>query len=159
MTLTAETLRDLVVYDPDTGAFTWRISRPGCHAGDPCGRISRLGYHEIGVCGKLRRANRLAVLYMTGEWPDGVVDHISRDRADNRWANLRVGTHQQNCWNTGPRGVVKGVSWDKEKRKWLAQARIDGAKKNLGRFACIGEAIKAHRQAVKSAHGAFAAFG
>ena len=156
--LTAERLRELVTYDPETGIFRWRFGRPGCRAGDKCGRVSHLGYAEIGIDGKLRRANRLAVLYMTGKWPDGIVDHINRDRADNRWSNLRVGSHQQNCWNVGPRGVVKGISWDKAKSKWLAQARIDGVKKNLGRYACIGAAIKAHRSAVRAAHGDFAAF-
>lgn len=156
--LTADELRALVCYDPDTGVFTWRVGRPGCRAGDRCGRVNQWGYQEIGIKGRLTPAHRLAVLYVTGEWPNGVVDHINRIRADNRWANLRVGTHQQNCWNAGPRGIIKGVSWDKAKRKWLAQARIDGVKRNLGRFACIGDAIKAHRAAVKDAHGTFAAF-
>ena len=156
--LTAERLRDLVVYEPETGMFRWRVSRPGCRAGDECGRVNSFGYAEVGVDGKLRRANRLAVLYMTGEWPSGVVDHINRDRADNRWANLRCGSHQQNCWNVGARGVVKGISWDATRRKWLAQARIDGVKRNLGRYACFALAVKAHRDAVRQAHGEFAAF-
>lgn len=160
MMLTAEKLRDLVDYDPDTGRFTWRASRPACRAGDECGRISRTGYREIGVCGRLHRANRLAVLYMTGQWPDGVVDHINRVKSDDRWCNLRVATHQQNCWNQGRRAgvLVKGVTWDKARGKWRAQARIGGIKKNLGRFDCFAHAVKAHREAVREAHGEFAAF-
>lgn len=156
--LTAERLRELVVYEPETGVFRWRVGRPGCRAGDECGRVSAWGYTEIGIDGKLRRANRLAVLYMTGQWPDGVVDHINRVRNDDRWENLRAATHQQNCFNGPARGAIKGISWDASRSKWLAQARIDGVKKNLGRFACIGAAIAAHRKAVRAAHGEFAAF-
>lgn len=156
--LTADRLRELVAYDPETGAFRWRVSRPGCRAGDACGRVSIFGYVEIGVDGRLHRANRLAVLYMTGAWPNGVVDHVNRARADNRWCNLRVATHRENCLNSKPRGQVKGISWDTSRAKWLAQARIGGVKKNLGRFACLGAAVKAHREAVRAAHGEFAAF-
>lgn len=29
---------------------------------------------------------------------------------------------------------ITGVSWDSSRKKWLAQIRIDGKKKNLGRY-------------------------
>lgn len=160
--LTAERLRELIEYDPETGAFTWAArSRPGVRVGDPCGRISHHGYHEIGVEYSLRRANRLAWLYMTGEWPDGDVDHINRDKADNRWCNLRLATRSQNSSNVDPArrrntsGFI-GVTFDKARDKWRAQIRIDGRKVNLGRFSDPVEAAKAHDDAARKAFGEFA---
>jgi hypothetical protein len=43
-------------------------------------------------------AHRLAWVYMTGEQPD-VIDHINRERDDNRFSNLRNGTFKDNSTN------------------------------------------------------------
>lgn len=160
--LTADRLRELVDYDPETGAFVWIVkSRPACRVGDPCGRISRQGYHEIGLDYVLHRANRLAWLYMTGEWPDRDVDHINRNKSDNRWANLRLATRSQNSANVSiaqrrnTSGYL-GVTFDKSRDKWRAQIRIKGRKVNLGRFACPIEAAKAHDAAAWREFGEFA---
>lgn len=156
--LTAERLRELINYDPDTGIFTWRIGRPGASKGSVCGRISHLGYREICVDRKLYRACRLAVLYMTGRFPDGLVDHVNRQRSDDRWENLRPCTQRQNMANCVARNGIKGISWDNQRGRWLAQARIGGVKKNLGRYQCLGAAINAHRSAVTADAKEFARF-
>lgn len=160
--LTAERLRELVDYNPETGEFVWIArGRPACRAGDPCGRISRQGYHEIGIEYRLHRANRLAWLYMTGEWPDRDVDHINRDKADNRWCNLRLATRSQNSANVAlaarrnTSGFL-GVTFDKSRNKWRAQIRIGGRKVNLGRFTDPVEAAKAHDAAAWQEFGDFA---
>lgn len=159
--LTAQRLRELVHYDPETGVFTWiAASRPGVRIGDRCGRVSRLGYREIGVEYGLRRANRLAWLYMTGEWPDGDVDHINRDKLDDRWSNLRLATRSQNMANVALRsnstsGFI-GVTFDKARGKWRAQIRIDGRKVNLGRYATAEEAARVYDAAAVDSFGGFA---
>ena len=38
--------------------------------------------------GELYRAERVAWLLQTGEWPEGEIEHINGDHGDNRWANL-----------------------------------------------------------------------
>ena len=89
--LTYERLRELLHYDPETGAFTWIKStyRKG-QPGTPAGCLSkRLGYILIGIDKRLYYAHRLAFLWMTKQWPEKEVDHINLDKADNRWANLR----------------------------------------------------------------------
>jgi hypothetical protein len=159
--LTAQRLRELLHYDPETGVFTWvAMSRPGVRVGDRCGRVSRLGYREIGVEYGLRRANRLAWLYMTGEWPSGDVDHINRDKLDDRWCNLRLATRSQNSANVALRpnstsGFI-GVTFDKARDKWRAQIRIAGRKVNLGRFASAEEAARAYDAAALKEFGEFA---
>jgi hypothetical protein len=48
------------------------------------------GYRYIEIEGKLYRADEVMWAMVTGEWPEGEIDHINGDRGDNRWVNLRV---------------------------------------------------------------------
>lgn len=158
----AARLKDLVSYEPQSGRFTWAKARKGCRLGGECGRIARTGYREIGIDGRLYHAHRLAVLYMTGEWPEQVVDHINRDKADNRWSNLRVASQSQNMANVDVRqsntSGHPGVTWDKSRSKWRAQIRIDGVKTNLGRFEHFEDAVSAVNAAARKQWGGFASW-
>lgn len=65
------------------------------------------------------------------------VDHRDRDKLNNTSVNLRWATQQQNTRNSPSRrgsSVYKGVTWDKQKGKWMAQISIGGAHKFLGYF-------------------------
>jgi len=106
-------------YDPETGIFTWAIDKSGRKAGEVAGYTQRNGYIIIREFGKSQSAHRLAWLYMTGEWPQGFIDHIDRNRANNAWANLRIVTRSQNARNSVrprlknpglPRGVIPTVT-------------------------------------------------
>lgn len=78
-------------------------------------------------------------------------DHINRDRLDNRRGNLREATHAQNSQNLGSfaggSSVHRGVTWDKETRKWLVQIRANGKTVKVGRFKNEDEAAEAARLA------------
>ena len=158
--LTREYLRSVIDYSPDTGEFRWSSARRGVRIGELCGRINNHGYREIGVAGKLHQAHRLAFLYMTGEMPKNVVDHINGDRADNRWINLRPANQSQNMANVGGRSTntsgAPGVVWDADRQKWRAQLRVNGKKKNLGRFASFEDARNAVNAAARQQWGEFA---
>lgn len=154
-------LKEVLHYDPETGEFRWRMPRRGVVVGALCGRVSKgHGYRDIGIDNTLWRAHRLAFLYMTGRLPENDVDHINRDKTDNRWGNLREANDSQNMSNV-PRkrlnttGLI-GVVWDKSRGKWRAQIRINGRKTNLGRFATREEAARAHDEAAIRAFGEFA---
>jgi hypothetical protein len=64
------------------------------------------------------------------------VDHINRNRTDNRRCNLRYATRTQNQANTGKqknnRSGYKGVSW--HKTKWEARIKYGAKKLYLGRY-------------------------
>lgn len=107
--LTQERLRELLIYDPETGLFTYRINRRGrVQAGDLAGTIKAdNGYVQICIDGAAYFAHRLAVLYMMGRWPVYDIDHRNGVRAENRWRNLRECTRGQNRQNTEALGYSK----------------------------------------------------
>ena len=152
--LTAERLRKALDYDPDTGIFTRRYTQGGRKIGDAAGSTSVHGYRVIKIDGRQYRAHRLAWLYVHGRWPRDQIDHINRDKTDNRIANLREATNGQNNANVGAsrrnlRGV-RGVGTH-HSGKYLAYFRG----KSLGLYSTAKEAESVSRAARERAYGAF----
>lgn len=160
--LTVERLKTLVHYDPETGTFTAACDRPGgIMTGQRLGWKSGKGYIYIMLDRRNYKANRLAWLYMKGYWPPHQVDHINHDKADDRWANLRAATNQENQRNIRkPRkdngSGVRGVGWHKRIGKWQASIRVDGRLVALGYFESIDAAAKVRRDAELRLFGEFA---
>lgn len=161
--LTQDRLKELLHYDPETGVFTWRASRGGRVSGSVAGSASLSGYTIIRITvgsGKPTdfRAHRLAFLYMTGSFPIGDVDHIDRDRKNNRWSNLRACSRSQNLANSSIRSDntsgVRGVSFDKERGKYLWQC-VSGGIKSQGREDSLEAATLARNRAAMKLHGEF----
>lgn len=75
-----------------------------------------------------------------------IVDHINRDRKDNRRNNLRFVTPSQNAQNRsktdGCSSQYKGVSYAKNCKKFLARVKIKGVSHNIGYFDKEIEAAK-----------------
>jgi hypothetical protein len=101
--ITCERVRQLLVYDPATGVFTWAAGVEGRggkrRAGTVAGTTRPDGYVRISLDGKKYEAARVAWLYVTGAWPLGDVDHRDTDPGNNRWANLRDVSHAKNMEN------------------------------------------------------------
>lgn len=151
--ITQDRLKDVLDYDPLTGIFRWKIqlSSRGV-TGAVAGHPTPTKYVRIRIDSQSYTAHRLAWLYVYGVWPNGELDHINQNKHDNRIANLRDVTHQQNGWNIPTKcsntSGHPGVSWDKERSKWLAVIRLQDRRVNLGRFTDINDAIAAREQAV-----------
>lgn len=81
------------------------------------------------------------------------VDHINRDKLDNRRSNLRYATRSMNNYNSGPPKTntsgVKGVSWFKPAKKWRAYIG-SRPRTELGYFDNFKEAVNAREQAEKA---------
>jgi hypothetical protein len=176
--MTAEQLRALMHYDPDTGLFRWREGINHWRAGLPAGtryrqrkngpeRIaivigtsSKKYYEMIGIRKHVYKAHRLAWLYVYGEWPDKEIDHINGDPTDNRIVNLRLATPSQNAANRGLRANntsgIKGVSWSKRSQRWLVHVTYEGAIYHLGLYDRIEDAKEAREKAADYLHGKFA---
>jgi hypothetical protein len=158
--ITAEKLRSVLHYNPDTGVFMWITSGSGRRIGVPAGSHDQDGYIRIVVLGREYRAARLAWLYMTGEWPPDEVDHRNLVKSDNVWTNLRAATKTQNQANRTAhrdnKSGLKGVGWDTQARKWRASINANHKTHNLGNFDCPAAAHFAYIIAADKAFGEFA---
>lgn len=146
--LTQQRLKEILSYDPITGEWTRiKSTSNSCKVGDKVGLIGTWGYRRIKIDGKKYQSGRLAWLYMTGEWPDGEIDHINRNPCDDAWVNLRVVSKSRNQWNTGTRSDnksgVPGVRFDGT--KWRVAIKIKGKDKHLGLFESFDDAVTARR--------------
>ena len=163
--LDAEELRRLVNYDCQTGVFTWKARAENYatsqrFAGKKSGCPSKSGYLRMMVNGKLYYCHRLAWLYMTGRWPKADIDHINRNRSDNRWCNLREASRSQNNVNAGMRknntSGLKGAFFCQDKKKqWQAKIGLNGKGKHLGYFNTKEEAHAAYLAAARATYGEF----
>jgi HNH endonuclease len=156
--VTADELRKLLSYNPDTGKFFWLVSLSWRRqAGDIAGsNISR--YRAICLNYVRYYEHVLAWLYMTGDWPASEIDHKDRNGRNNRWSNLRLATHAENGANTKGRGIsgLKGAYWDVSRNKWRSQITYQGKTINLGRFASAEEAHAAYMVKAKALFREFA---
>lgn len=86
-------------------------------------------------------------------------DHANMDTLDNRRANLRLCTHQQNSWNQGVRAnntsKYKGVYLQKTNGKWRARIMLNGKYKYLGCFRTAKEAALTYNKAALDFYGEY----
>lgn len=110
----------------------------------PAGSIARNGYRTFVIDRKHYLAHRLAWLYHYGEWPNGDIDHINRNKDDNRITNLRVVDKTINQANSGVQinntSGYRGVSKARGRNKWRVTITHKGKDINLGSFSSLEEA-------------------
>ena len=152
-------LREFLSYEPRTGLFRWiKTQSTRIRVGDVAGSFTANGYIQIRFDKRLYLAHRLAVFFMTGEWPEATVDHD--DRANNRWGNLRVASYSQNSGNMAKRpsntSGFKGVFYQKGRKRPFAQIMVDGKTIRIGSFDTPEEAAVAYEAAAIKYFGEFA---
>ena len=158
--MTKEDWLKIVSYDPETGIFRWLIRvRSTLPAGSRAGTVRKDGYRLILHKGEHVYEHRLAWAIMTGEElmedefrgkrPGLQLDHINRDRSDNRWVNLRIATRQQNQGNR----VVKG--YFNHRGRWRVNVRKDGKFLSYASFKTEAEAAVAAQELRRQAFGEF----
>lgn len=170
-----EVLRQLLDYDPETGAFTWKPRGPewfydgakqkardfaarwnSAYAGKPALSALSDGYRCGTLLGVGVSAHRIAWVWWHGKEADSI-DHINGNTSDNRITNLRSVTKAENARNhkrrkdnaSGFVGIHKG-KWG----RWIVQ--VQG--KHHACFPCLGQAIKARKEAERR-HGFHANHG
>lgn len=87
------------------------------------------------------------------------IDHVDRDKLNNTESNLREANGTENNRN---KGLTKrntsgktGVSWSKEREKWIAYIRYGGKNRNLGGFVNFDDAVACRIAAEKKYYGEF----
>jgi hypothetical protein len=157
-------LRELLSYDPFTGALTW-LERPREHfkdirsftrwknryAGTVASHVGARGYIIVHINGQNYLGHRIAWALHFGGWPDGQVDHINGIRSDNRIANIRTVDWIENARNTciarNNKSGVTGVCWTPSWGCWMAHIGVAGKNIQLGRFKTRADAIRARKAA------------
>jgi hypothetical protein len=160
-------LQACFIYKTETGDLIWR-TRPRQHfaharswsrhntqfAGNVAGNIDIEGYRIILLNRVPYKSHRIAWKLVTGEEPPETIDHINGNRIDNRWANLRAATRDQQLGNqhlhrtntSGYRGVSPHLSG-----KWVARV----SRRHLGLFATPEAAYEAYKAAAREHFGDF----
>ena len=87
-----------------------------------------------------------------------IIDHINRNKLDNRKANFRYATKSQNRINSKTRtnntSGIQGVRF--EEGKWRVRISINGKYKHLGMYNNFDDAVKVRLKAEKEYYGEFA---
>ena len=108
---------------------------------------------------KVVKLHRLLGITFLGLEPGQEIDHISRNREDNRLSNLRVCTRAQNTRNVpsrrGSSSKYRGVHFNKRARKWRAVVVKDGKQHFLGYFTEELAALVAYDTKARELFGEF----
>ena len=154
--LTSSRLQELTRYDHETGKLFWKITRGAAVKDRAAGSINNDGYLYLSVDGHKYSVHRLVWLYVYGEWPKKLVDHINRVKTDNRIANLREATSAENNQNTPVLKTntsgYRGVCWCKRDSKWEAKIKHNKRTKFIGKFDCIEDAYQAYLDTAAMLH-------
>jgi hypothetical protein len=154
---------ELFFYDPCVGLFINKVQRSNIKVGAVAGTVEAAGYIVIRVDRKDYKAHRLAWLYMMGCFPASPMDHIDRDRANNKFENFRLASYADNAHNASlykkSSSGFKGVSRTKCGRKWKARITTGGKSLNLGEFISPEAAHAAYCSAAQKHFGEFASAG
>lgn len=159
-TITRERLVEVVSYDPERGRLVWSgKARPGVRNGDVAGNLHPSGYRRVVIDGTAYLEHRLVWLYVKGEWPARQIDHIDRDRSNNRHTNLRdvsASKNQQNCSLLSANSSgLRGVTWHRRLKKWRAAIKHNGMSMELGVHATKELAQQAYLTAKRQMHVGF----
>lgn len=145
-------MRELLSYDPSTGALIWK---PRCYgrranrwnaqnAGKTAGTKNKDGYLLLSVYEVKFMAHVVAWAIVHGEWPSNEIDHENGIPSDNRIGNLRLVEHAINQRNmkrpaNNTSGCI-GVRKVKRTGNFEAYIKRDGRNRSLGTFASLEQA-------------------
>lgn len=162
--LSVSTIRECLEYNPDTGEFTRAKRTAQCHqVGDRAdlpayGALA--GYLTIGLQGDKHLAHRVAWAHFYGEWPKQHIDHINRNKSDNRIVNLRDVANITNMQNKFQVLCTKAstnlVGAYQYGAKWRARIQVGEKSIHLGMFDTDTDAHAAYVAAKKIYHEGFA---
>jgi hypothetical protein len=153
--ITQSKLHEMFEYRDDGNLIHRYTIRGGKQKGEIAGSPHNAGYRQICISRKKYLIHRLIWCYHYGQLPTQI-DHINRERSDNRIENLRECSYSENHGNrgTGRKNTsgYKGVTLDKRDGSWFVYV----AHQYIGRSQSIEEAAAMYDEAAKDYFGKFA---
>ena len=146
------------IFDYDPKGFLIKKVKTGnrCSVGKRAGSLNINGYHLVYIHGEIYRVHRVIFLWHYGYLPENDLDHINRDKEDNRIENLREVSRSCNMSNRSlfknNKTGITGVSVYKKNGKFVSHIRHNKKSICLGYFDDIIEAA-AHRFAAEQCSG------
>lgn len=149
-------------YCKESGSI-YRIKKPNkgrssFDSNSPAGFVMNGGYRAVKLNGERFLCHRLAFVLVNKVPAQFNVDHINGNRLDNSWKNLRECTAMENAQNQKKLGTRKslskylGVSFSKEKGKWISSIDVEKKRIFLGAFADELDAANAYKEAKLKYH-------
>ena len=116
--------------------------------------INHGGYYQTSLCRRgrartVRRARLIAHCFIPNPEGKPTIDHINRDRMDDRVENLRWATCAEQTANRvymyrNNTSGIRGAYWSKKNAKWHARIKVGGTQLHLGYFDDINDAEAAY---------------
>ena len=149
-------VRELFNYDEECGVLVSKKVRGSRGSVGPNLGANDRGYKVVGINGKTYRTHRLVWLWYYGYLPENGIDHIDRDRGNNKISNLREVSKRCNSINskTSSNNIsgIRGISWNTKQSKWISTIAINKVTKYLGSYGTKLEAA-CHRLAAEQCLG------
>ena len=149
-----EILHKLLRYEKETGYLYWNKTGKLVIA---CTKDLGNKYKRIMIDKEHYVLHRIIYQMHYGDLKtDEVIDHIDRNKQNNKIENLRKVDVFINNQNQGNRknntSGYKGVSWSKQRQKWRATITVKRKHKTLGFFTTKEEAFECYKKAKQVFH-------
>ena len=148
MSLTTDVLHELFEYKE--GKLYRKVTTGGQLKGAEAGSLHHEGYLDVKINGKQYRVHRIIYMMFYGHIPRNMqIDHINRNRMDNRIENLRVVTHCENQWNVSEK---KGYHFIPKYNKYRVRITANRKRILIGDYNTEEEAADAYKEAKEKYH-------
>ena len=116
----------------NAGELYWKtVYSNRLKVGQKAGDVDGTGYRRVMLGKQHHKMHRLIWIMFNDDIPAGlIIDHIDQDKSNNKIENLRLISKSGNNRNRNS----TGVTFDKARGKWRAQASIGDVTVMLGRF-------------------------
>lgn len=137
--MTKEMFEEYVYYDETSpSCLRWKVGGRKIKVDLEAGGLNGMtGYYSVMINGKRYRSHRIIALLHNLNIKNKVVDHIDRDRSNNKISNLRVVSQQENCNNSSlssnNTSGVQGVHFEEKLSRWVT-TWYENKKQKVKRF-------------------------